>query len=150
MIRAMFDPAIDLLCTRLAQLAEGKADDWPEVAAALEQVGETDAELLALVDARDAAGVAAVLAAWRSGARLFTEHDRGVLKRAMKAFRKRLKLNRLDEESSIHGAMSKGQRSTVVAVEPPDSYAPDVWAELVRQGRLLEAGRRQLELPPEP
>ncbi|RKY18427.1 MAG: hypothetical protein DRQ55_13400 [Planctomycetota bacterium] len=76
-------------------------------------------------------------------------HDRGVLKRAVKAFRKRLKLARLDQESRIGGPMSSGQKSGIVAVEAPDQYPPDVWAEIVRQGRLLDAGHRQLELPPE-
>ncbi|MCB9897373.1 MAG: hypothetical protein H6825_05165 [Planctomycetes bacterium] len=78
-----------------------------------------------------------------------TEHDRGVLKRALKAFRKRLKLVRLDEESRIGGAFSKGERSGIVSIEPPDSYPRDVWAELVRDGRLRDAGHRMLELPPE-
>ena len=93
--------------------------------------------------------VATVLAAWGSGQTLRPVHDRGVLKRAVKAFRKRLKIARLDEESRIGGAFSKGERSGITGVEPPDSYGPDVWAVIVREGRLIEAGHRTLELPPE-
>jgi hypothetical protein len=74
---------------------------------------------------------------------------RAVLKRTVKAFRKRLKLGRLDEESRIGGAFSKGERSGITGIEPPDSYGPDVWAELVPVGRLIDVGHGVLELPPD-
>jgi hypothetical protein len=149
MIAPMFDPRFDLLCTRLAALVDGAADDWTDVREALDTADEAEGDLAALVELRDVDGLRALLDGWRSGETLFTVHDRGVLKRAVKAFRKRLKLARLDEESRIGGAMSAGERSGLVGVEPPDTYPPDVWAELVRQGRLLESGHRQLELPPD-
>ena len=145
----MFDPANHLLVTLLRSLADGSSSDWSSARAALDVAEEAQGDLLAHVEARDAAGLAALIAAWESGATLRTVHDRGVLKRALKAFRKRLKLVRLDEESRIGGAFSKGERSGIVSIEPPDSYPPDVWAELVRDGRLLDAGHRMLELPPE-
>lgn len=40
-------------------------------------------------------------------------------------------------------------RPCLMGIAPPDTYPQDVWAELVRQGRLLESGPRNLELPPE-
>lgn len=59
------------------------------------------------------------------------------IKRAMKAFRKRLKLMRLDEESSLgHDAMTRGVRSTICAIQPPERYPADVWEELADRGRL--------------
>ncbi|MHC4514122.1 MAG: hypothetical protein ACYTGW_21715 [Planctomycetota bacterium] len=59
------------------------------------------------------------------------------IKRAMKAFRKRLKLTRLDEESRLgHDAMSKGMKSTIFAIQAPERYPPEVWEELVERGRL--------------
>jgi len=68
--------------------------------------------------------------------------DRQTLKRAMKAFRKRLKLTRLDEESSLgYGAMTGGRKSSVTAIQPPNQYPPEVWAELVKQGRLKDTGQ---------
>lgn len=64
------------------------------------------------------------------------------LKRAMKAFRKRLKLTRLDEESKLGvGPLTGGKRSGVVAITPPNQYPPVVWEELVKQGKLKRAGR---------
>lgn len=145
----MFDPATHLLVTLLRPLADGSSSEWAAARAALDAAEESRGELLAVVEARDAAALAALISAWEKGTVLRTEHDRGVLKRALKAFRKRLKLVRLDEESRIGGAFSKGERSGIVSIEPPDSYPRDVWAELVRDGRLRDAGHRMLELPPE-
>ena len=68
--------------------------------------------------------------------------DRQTLKRAMKAFRKRLKLTRLDEESGLgYGPMTGGRKSSVDAIQPPNQYPPEVWAELVKQGRLKDTGQ---------
>ena len=63
------------------------------------------------------------------------------LKRAMKAFKKRLKLTRLDDESSLgHGSSDKGRGSGIVAVRPPDRYPQEVWDKLVELGKLRKAG----------
>ena len=69
------------------------------------------------------------------------------LRRAMKAFKKRLKLSRLDDESSLgHGPMSGGKSSGIVAIVPPNQYPKAVWDELVARGRLKCAGRGLYEL----
>ena len=69
------------------------------------------------------------------------------LQAAMKAFRKRLKLTRLDDESRLgYGPMSTGGRSGVVAITPPNQFAPAVWQELARQGKLKHAGGMLYEL----
>ena len=69
------------------------------------------------------------------------------LKQAMKALKKRLKLTRLDEESSIAGGpMSSGRRSDIVAITPPNQFPPSVWEELVRQGKLKRSGQGTYEL----
>ncbi len=71
------------------------------------------------------------------------------LKAAMKAFKKRLKLTCLDDQSRIGvGPMSSGRKSGIVAIMPPDQYPRAVWDELVRQGRLKNAGSGLYELPP--
>lgn len=63
------------------------------------------------------------------------------LKLALKAFKKRLKLTRLDAESRIGvGPMSSGSTWGVSAIMPPIEYARTVWDELVKQGRLRNAG----------
>jgi hypothetical protein len=75
--------------------------------------------------------------------------DAAVLKMALKAFRKRLKLTRLaDETGSSRGALTGGKVSGVVAISPPSQFAQAVWDELVRQGRLVVSGS-QYALPEE-
>jgi hypothetical protein len=71
------------------------------------------------------------------------------LKRALKAFKKRLKLTRLDEESKVGvGPMSGGRPSSIVAITPPNQYPRAVWDALVEQGRLKKASQGQYELVP--
>ena len=64
------------------------------------------------------------------------------LRKALQAFKKRIKLMRLDDESRLgHGAMTSGGRSDIVAVAPPTQFPRAVWDELVRQGRLKYSGQ---------
>ena len=70
------------------------------------------------------------------------------LRKAMKAFKKRLKLARLDDESSLgHGPMSSGRTSGIVAITPPNQYPRAVWDALVALGRLKYSGQGLYELP---
>ena len=69
------------------------------------------------------------------------------LKLALKAFRKRLKLTRLDDESRLgYGPMTSGGKSGVVAITPPNQFSDEVWQELAKQGKLKHAGGRLYEL----
>jgi hypothetical protein len=69
------------------------------------------------------------------------------LKAALKAFKKRLKLTRLDAESNLGGGpLSSGRGSGIVAIIPPNQYPPAVWDELVKQGRLKKVGGGTYEL----
>ncbi len=69
------------------------------------------------------------------------------LRKAMKAFKKRLKLARLDDESSLgRGPMSGGKSSGIVAVMPPNQYPKAVWDELVARGRLKYASQGLYQL----
>ena len=70
-----------------------------------------------------------------------------ILKRALKAFKKRLKLTALDEDSRLgRGAFSAGAQG-ICAIQPPNQYPPAVWAELCRQGKLRNSGHGLYELP---
>ena len=69
------------------------------------------------------------------------------LKSALKAFRKRLKLTRLDDQSRIGvGPLSSGRKSEIVAITPPDRFPQAVWEELARQGKLRKSGSNLYEL----
>lgn len=63
------------------------------------------------------------------------------LKQAYKAFKKRLKLTRLDAESKVgRSPLSNGGGSGIDAITPPNQYPPAVWEALVAQGKLKRAG----------
>jgi len=73
------------------------------------------------------------------------------LKKALKAFKKRLKLTRLDEESGLGGGpFSKGGDSGIIAIQPPREYPHAVWEKLVEQHRLRSAGSGMYELVEDP
>jgi hypothetical protein len=70
-----------------------------------------------------------------------------ILRRAMKAFKKRLKLTALDEDSRLgKGAFSGGSQG-VCAIQPPNQFPSEVWQELHRQGRLRNIGHGLYEIP---
>jgi hypothetical protein len=58
-------------------------------------------------------------------------------KRAYKAFKKRLKLARLDDES---GLSRGGKMSRITGITPPAGHPPGIWDELVAQGKLKREG----------
>jgi hypothetical protein len=69
------------------------------------------------------------------------------LKAALKAFKKRLKLTRLEEESKLtRRPTTSGRPSDIVAIMPPRQFAQAVWDELVKQGKLKNAGHGTYEL----
>jgi len=148
---------MELLSTVLAGVVGGPAPGgapaktWADAREALTASAVTEPDLVAAIAAEDAPAVRAILEQWLTGKRHLPEHDREVLKRAMKAYRKRFKITVLEAESSIAGGpMSAGRKSTIVGITPPERYPRAVWDELVRQGRLLSSGRGgTYELPPE-
>ena len=146
----MFDPQMELLSTVLWKLAgDEPSGSWPEVKAAAGQCGELEEELQLALEAEDVGLLRELLDDWQAGRRHAPEHDRAVLKRALKAFRKRLKVTLLDDESSLGGGpMSGGRGSSIVGIRPPERYPREVWDELVRLGRLRDAKHGMYELPP--
>ena len=77
------------------------------------------------------------------------EHDLSpeTLRRAFKAFKKRLKLTALDEDSRLgRGALSGGATGTC-AIQPPNQYPTEVWEELHRQGKIRYIGHGLCEMP---
>jgi len=76
-----------------------------------------------------------------------TPHTAEELRNALKAFKKRLKLSKLDDESSLgHGPMSSGRSSGIVAITPPHQYPRAVWDQLVAQGKLKYTGQGTYQL----
>ncbi|HTF88943.1 MAG TPA: hypothetical protein VK843_11080 [Planctomycetota bacterium] len=151
----MYDSQFELLSrflmARLAEIAAdpANAEAWSAASLALGGTREKEPDLAAAIDAHDAAALRAIAEQWALGKRQLPEHDREVLKRAMKAYRKSLKITQLDAESGIAGGpMSGGRPSGITGITPPVRYPREVWAELARQGRLIDARQGVYELPP--
>ncbi|MFT5424805.1 MAG: hypothetical protein ACI89L_002607 [Phycisphaerales bacterium] len=67
---------------------------------------------------------------------------------AIKAFRKRLKVMRLNDESKLGGHYTTGGRkSNIDAIEPPREFKPAVWKALAKAGKLRDTGRGFYALP---
>ena len=124
---------------------------WADAGAALvASRDDEDIELFVAIEDRDEKALRTIVQQWSADERPLARHDRDVLKRALKAFRKRLRVVRLDSESSVGGGpMSSGRESHIVGVRAPDMYPQDVWDELGRQNRLVETRDGVYELPPE-
>jgi hypothetical protein len=153
---AMFDPQSNLLFKLLATVSEELAADpsggaaWAKAEAALAPSRALEPELATIVDAKDVAALRAKVAGWADPKALLPEPDRQLLKRALTAFKKSLKVTRLDEESHVgRGPMSGGRKSGIVGIAPPNRFPQEVWDELVRQGRLVDARHGIYELKPE-
>jgi hypothetical protein len=100
-----------------------------------------DSDAAIAVELREADELRRVVHGWRDGSRDLPPSDKAILKRAMKAFRKRIKLERLDEESTLGGrGLTTGRHSGILGVRPPEQYPHEIWDELVRRGRLKSIG----------
>jgi hypothetical protein len=67
--------------------------------------------------------------------------DSETCKKAMKAFRKRESVTRLDDESKLgRSPLTKGAGSSSMAIRPPMEWPDEVWRELAKQGKLRDVG----------
>ena len=68
-------------------------------------------------------------------------------RKAMRAFRKRLKLVRLDHESRLgRSPLTGGKKAEVDAILPPHEFPREVWEALAADGKLRKAGGGFYEL----
>ena len=73
------------------------------------------------------------------------------LRSAMKAYRKRLKLIKLDHESKLgHSPLSTGKGADFESIIPPEQWAPEVWKVLAAKGELESTGQGFYKLPDVP
>jgi hypothetical protein len=73
--------------------------------------------------------------------------DPKIVKKAFKAYKKKLGLTQLVEDSKVSTRqMTSGSTSSIVAIQPPFDFPPEVWTELVRQGKLKTYGGGLYEL----
>jgi len=70
------------------------------------------------------------------------------LKKALKAFRKRLKIQQLEEDSRLGHSPLTGSKTKIVSIQPPLGFGKEVWEDLADQGFLKRDGRGFFELVP--
>ena len=76
-------------------------------------------------------------------------HTDDELKKALKAFKKKLKNTQLDDDSRLgHGPLSSGSSDKVVSVQPPSGFGREIWEELADKGFLKRDGTGFYELVP--
>ncbi len=62
------------------------------------------------------------------------------MKKAMKAFKKKLKMQQLEDDSRLGRSPLTGAKATVVAIQPPSGFGREIWEELARNGLLRNDG----------
>jgi hypothetical protein len=62
------------------------------------------------------------------------------LKKALKAFKKRIKLTQLDDDSRLGRSPLTGSKESVVSIQPPTGFGREVWEELADKGFLKRDG----------
>ena len=62
------------------------------------------------------------------------------LKKALKAFKKRIKLTQLDDDSRLGRSPMTGSKSQVVSIQPPTGFGREIWEELAEKGFLKRDG----------
>jgi hypothetical protein len=68
--------------------------------------------------------------------------DEKEMDRALKAFKKRMQLMQLAEESKLGGRqLTAGRKTTIDAIVPPGEFPDEVWKALAAAGRLKHTGQ---------
>ena len=127
------------------------ADEWKQVFRLLGKAGVPGGQIAGIVGMRDANRLSEVLDQLRGTGQPAPTGggaiDDETLKRALRVFKKRSALTRLDEESRLgRSPLSKGENLSAAAISPPTEFPDAVWQELVRQGRLKYLGHGLYEL----
>ena len=159
------EKAIDALGELHHRLSEGEAASagpvWGEVHQTLLKTKADKKFVMRIIGSRDADELNRLIDALKNGRTAPEESasqpsdsastvDPEQTKHAMRAFRKRLKLTRLDDESRITvRPMTGGKASQIRAILPPHEYEREIWDDLIRQGQLRDAGQGFFELAEE-
>jgi len=79
------------------------------------------------------------------------EYPPGERDRALRAFKKQLRVTRLADESKLGGRYtSGGRKSQVDAMQPPADFPREIWKVLAREGKLKDTGGGFYMLPDDP
>ena len=126
--------------------------EWKQVYKLLQKTDVPPGRITSLVGMRNMEGLAEVIGGLAAPETDVPEPaddapDSETCKKALKAFRKREAVTRLDDESKLgRSPLSKGAGSSSMAISPPMEWPDEVWRELARQGKLRDVGGGFYEL----
>lgn len=69
-------------------------------------------------------------------------------KKAFKAFKKRVKLHQLEDDSTLGHSPLTGARNKIVAIQPPSGFGKEIWEQLADKGYLKRDSGGFYELVP--
>ncbi|MDB5292883.1 MAG: hypothetical protein JWL69_4124 [Phycisphaerales bacterium] len=70
------------------------------------------------------------------------------LRKAFKAFKKRVKILQLEEDSRLGHSPLTGSKNKIVSIQPPSGFGKEIWQELADQGYLKRDSGGFFELVP--
>lgn len=121
-------------------------NDWELAGRVLLRLTKDQAEVKRVCTERDMPGLEALLdkiegKVTAAASVQLPEYSHEELERALKAFKKRMQVNRLADESKLGGRYtSGGRKSSIDAIQPPDDFPREIWLVLVRDGKLKDMG----------
>lgn len=153
------DPTIVTKLDELLAAIKGYGDprraaaEWKQVFKLLEKTDLPSPRIAGIVGMRDVARLQEAVDLLRAPAQAAPQGDipdAETCRQALRAFRKRSDLARLDEESRLgRSPLSKGAAPHAAAIIPPGEWPEAVWQELVHQGKLHGVGGGFYELTKE-
>mgnify|MGYP001246170375 CR=1 FL=1 len=142
------------------QVDGAAASLWGDLHRALADAGIQGGDIMPLILARDMDAISAALDRLDQGLSALDQSEEAeqasptedvpddIKRQAMKAFRKRLKLTRLDHESRLGvGPLTGGKNASFDSILPPHEFPDVVWKALAAEGQLESTGRGFYQLP---
>jgi len=130
------------------------SSEWKQVYKLLQKTGMRPGRITGMVGMRDVEALTQAIAELSAPDSDSPEPaadapDAETCKKAFKAFRKRVSLTKLDDDSKLgRSPLSKGASKAPLAITPPIEWPAEVWRELARQGKLRDVGGGFYQLPP--
>jgi hypothetical protein len=121
------------------------SSEWKQVYKLLQKTDVLPGRITSLVGMRNMEGLAEVIEQLIAPEAEVDPNavvpDSETCKKALKAFRKRESVTRLDDESKLgRSPLTKGAGSSSMSISPPMEWPDEVWHELARQGKLKDVG----------
>ena len=119
--------------------------EWRQAYVLLQKTGLPAGRVAEVVGMRDVEGLARIIEELQNpaaAAAVAEAPDSETCNKAFEAFRRRISLMELDDQSKLgRNPLTKGVTSSIAGIVPPREWPDSVWQELARQGKLRYIGR---------